>query len=117
MNNNIEEKTIDVKVNEYLKKPYLRLLMAEPDGGFSAQVLEFSGCFAEGNTAKETMENLENTMESWILTCLARGITIPEPFVTDKTNDVKSIVDEANKKLTRIVTSFQKYSPYRDSIY
>jgi predicted RNA binding protein YcfA (HicA-like mRNA interferase family) len=34
---------------EYLKKPYGRLLVPEDEGGYRAEIIEFPGCFAEGN--------------------------------------------------------------------
>lgn len=64
----------------YLKKPYSRILTPEEEGGFSAEILEFPGCFAEGETASEAYEALERTARSWVEAALEQGQEIPEPF-------------------------------------
>ena len=72
--------TYSLKTSEdYLKLPYSRVLIPEEEGGYSAQILEFPGCFAEGETPSETYENLENAALGWIQSMLDLGRTIPEP--------------------------------------
>lgn len=66
---------------EYLKQPYARILIPDEEGGYSAEILEFPGCFAEGETADETMQALERAAESWIEAALEQGQDIPAPFV------------------------------------
>ncbi len=67
-------------VEEYLKAPYARVLTPdEEDGGFTAEILEFPGCFAEGETADEAYRNLEAAAEGWIQAALDLGQDIPEP--------------------------------------
>lgn len=51
----------------------------EPNG-FHAEIPEFPGCFAQGNTLEEAYSNLEKAAESWIETCLSQGQEVPEPF-------------------------------------
>ena len=63
----------------YLKEPYARILIPNEDGAFSAEILEFPGCFAEGETADEAMRNLEAAAEAWIEASLAQGLEIPPP--------------------------------------
>lgn len=65
---------------EYLKRPYARILRPESDGSFGAEILEFPGCFAVGDTGSEALQNLENVAESWILGVLAKKERIPEPL-------------------------------------
>jgi predicted RNase H-like HicB family nuclease len=65
---------------EYLKRPYGRLLVPEDEGGYRAEILEFPGCFAEGETAAEAAENLEDAASSWLEATIAKGQTIPEPM-------------------------------------
>lgn len=67
---------------EYLKKPYSRVLVPEIDGTYSADILEFPGCFAEGKTPNEAYANLERIAESWIEAALEQGQEIPEPIET-----------------------------------
>ena len=65
------------RVDEILRKPYSRLLVRDQDGGFTARVIEFSGCFAEGDTAAEAAENLETAAEAWVEGALDDGFDIP----------------------------------------
>jgi predicted RNase H-like HicB family nuclease len=65
----------------YLKEPYSRILIPNEEGGYSAEVLEFPGCFAEGNTADEAMRNLEEAAVAWIEAALDHGQEIPEPYM------------------------------------
>ena len=65
---------------EYLKKSYGRYVVPEFDGTFRAEIIEFPGCIATGDTAAEAFANLENTAESWLEATLARGQHIPEPI-------------------------------------
>jgi predicted RNase H-like HicB family nuclease len=65
---------------EYLKEPYSRVLVPEADGTYSADVLEFPGCFAEGRTPDEAYANLEKVAESWIEAALEQGQEIPAPI-------------------------------------
>lgn len=68
-----------MKAEEYLKMPYARILIPEEEGGFSAEILEFPGCFAEGETADEAFRNLECAAISWIEAALSQGQEIPPP--------------------------------------
>jgi antitoxin HicB len=47
--------------------------------GFHAQILEFPGCYAQGDTLEEAYSNLQKAAESWIDVALAQGHEIPEP--------------------------------------
>ena len=64
---------------DYLKEPYARILIPEADGGFSAEFLEFPGCFAEGDTADEAFRSLEEAAKSWIEVALSQKQEIPPP--------------------------------------
>jgi len=67
--------------DEYLKEPYSRILIPESkeDGRYSAEILEFPGCYAQGSTPNEAFQNLEEAAKSWISTCLGSGQEIPPP--------------------------------------
>jgi len=67
------------ELQAYLKEPYSRILIPNEDGTFSGEILEFPGCFAEGETADEAMRNLEAAAQAWIEASLAQGLAIPEP--------------------------------------
>jgi antitoxin HicB len=65
---------------DYLREPYTRALRPDEKGGFYAEVLEFPGCFAEGETPNQTYKELEDAAESWIEARLAQGQDVPVPF-------------------------------------
>lgn len=66
---------------DYLKEPYSRILIPA-DGTYSAKVLEFHGCFAQGGTPEEAYANLEKAAEAWIETSLSMGHEIPPPLAS-----------------------------------
>jgi antitoxin HicB len=70
-----------ISTNEYLKKPYSRIVIPDEETGtYTAQILEFPGCIAEGKSPQEAYENLENVALSWIVTALDMGQDIPLPW-------------------------------------
>lgn len=68
-------------IQEYLQQPYARILIPDEQGGYSAEILEFPGCFAEGETADEAMQALDRAADSWIQAALDQGQEIPSPFM------------------------------------
>ena len=64
---------------EFLKLPYARVLIPDEKGTFSAQILEFPGCFSQGNTPDEAFQNLENAASAWIEAALLQQQDIPPP--------------------------------------
>ena len=65
---------------DYLRQPYARVVIPDESGGFTAEILEFPGCFAEGDTVEEAYKDLESAAESWIDAHSAQGHEIPAPF-------------------------------------
>lgn len=65
---------------EYLKKPYGRVVLPEPDGTFRSEIIEFPGCIAVGDTASEALANLERVASSWLEATLAKGQRVPDPI-------------------------------------
>jgi antitoxin HicB len=66
-------------VKNYLRQPYARIVIPDESGGFHAEILEFPGCYSQGENLEEAYRNLETTAESWIEACLEQGQEIPEP--------------------------------------
>jgi antitoxin HicB len=64
----------------YLREPYSRVLIPDESGGYSAEILEFPGCFAEGDTVEKAYKELEGAAKSWIQARLSQGQEIPKPF-------------------------------------
>lgn len=65
--------------DNYLKEPYTRILITTDGKMFSAEILEFPGCFAVGATPDEALRNIEGAAKSWIEAALAQGQKIPLP--------------------------------------
>jgi len=74
---------IDSKSQEILNKAYTRRLTPDPDGGYTANILEFPGCFAEGETADEALTNLNAAALSWLEVSLAHGRDVRDPVNFD----------------------------------
>jgi antitoxin HicB len=64
---------------DYLKEPYARMVIPDETGGYYAEILEFPGCFAEGDSVEETYRELQNAAESWIEVRLSQGLEVPPP--------------------------------------
>jgi predicted RNase H-like HicB family nuclease len=88
-------------VAEYLKKPYGRLLIPEDEGGYHAEIIEFPGCFADGETAGEAAANLEEAASSWLAAVIAKGQAIPEPMEE---------LDYSGKLVVRLPKSLHKHA-------
>jgi len=70
----------NLKAQEHLKKSYTRVLIPDEESGtFTAQVVEFPGCIAQGATPAEAYERLEIAAESWIEAALEMQQEIPPP--------------------------------------
>ena len=68
---------------EYLKRPYTHAIVRDDETGtFTAQLVEFPGCVAQGDTPAEAYERLEQIAREWIAIALEQGDSIPEPFQT-----------------------------------
>lgn len=64
----------------YLQEPYAFILTGDKDSGmFSAEVLEFPGCFAYGDNEQEAIAKLKEIAKAWIEIELERGHDIPPP--------------------------------------
>jgi len=65
---------------EYLKEPYSRVLIPDEESGtYTAVILEFPGCIAQGDTPQEAYEHLENAAKYWIEAALDLNQEIPSP--------------------------------------
>lgn len=100
---------------EILKQPYARILTPEKEGGYSAEILEFLGCIAEGDTPNETYDALERVAKSWIEAAREQGQDIPEPFNNQEFSGKlllrlpRSIHRQAARMATRDQTSINQF--------
>jgi antitoxin HicB len=63
-----------------LKYPaVIRKLGPDEGGGVLAEILELPGCVADGETAEEALQNLDDAVAEWIATATELGRPIPEP--------------------------------------
>jgi predicted RNase H-like HicB family nuclease len=63
---------------EYLKEPYSRVLIPDEESGtYTAVILEFPGCIAQGDTPQEAYDHLEAAAKEWIDAALALKQEIP----------------------------------------
>lgn len=63
-----------------LKMPYARVVVPEADGSYTAEILEFPGCVASGETAAGALSNVEEVALDWLAASLEQGQNIPEPL-------------------------------------
>jgi antitoxin HicB len=82
---------------------YGRLLVPEDEGGYRAEIIEFPGCFAEGESAAEAAANLEDAARSWLESTLAKGQTVPEPMEE---------LDYSGKLVVRLPKSLHRHAAY-----
>lgn len=67
-------------LEQYLREPYARILTPDPETNtYTAQIMEFPGCVAQGDSPEEAYANLERTAGGWIQAALDMGQLIPEP--------------------------------------
>ncbi|MPZ98227.1 MAG: toxin-antitoxin system HicB family antitoxin [Dehalococcoidia bacterium] len=69
----------EATVRAILARPYSRILVPDPEGTFSARILEFDGAFSGGRTPEEAAANLEEAAYLWVEAELERGGDVPEP--------------------------------------
>jgi antitoxin HicB len=70
------------RLAEVLTRAYHREVVREEDG-WVARLVEWSGCIGSGETAAEALADLEDAMKVWAGSCLADGVSIPEPIRED----------------------------------
>ncbi len=79
----IKEASVDKRdktPEDYLKMPYARVLTPDDETGtYTAEILEFPGCIAQGDTPEEAYSRLEGAAEGWIWAALNMGQEIPKP--------------------------------------
>lgn len=68
------------KIQAILARPYVRRLLPDEQGGYTAYIHEFPGCVAEGETADEALDNLNAAAMSWLAAALALGQQVAEPM-------------------------------------
>jgi predicted RNase H-like HicB family nuclease len=79
-NQSVAQTTAGKTPADYLKQPYARVVVPESDGSFRAEIIEFPGCIAAGETAAEALASLEDVAESWLEATIEKGQRVPDPM-------------------------------------
>jgi predicted RNase H-like HicB family nuclease len=66
-------------VQWYLRQPYPRVVVPEEDGYYSAFILGFDGCFAQGTSVEGAAAALEYAAETWLEAALNNDCRPPPP--------------------------------------
>ncbi len=68
-----------MKPEDYLQLRYTRQIVQEDDGSWRAEITEFPGCFAAGDTDVEALTALADVAYAWVESMLATDQAIPSP--------------------------------------
>jgi len=67
--------------NEILRAPYSRVVIPDQETEtFTARILEFPGCVAQGDSVEDAYNRLESAAEAWLEAALDLGQEIPDPL-------------------------------------
>lgn len=108
-----------IQAKQLAKRPYLLMTSldttTEDQPIYFARVLEMDGCFGQGETREEAIEDLQLAMEDFIESLMEDGLYIPEPSklvnTTESTGSKKTLtfVGQGNRLKQK------KEESYRDS--
>jgi predicted RNase H-like HicB family nuclease len=73
---------------------YTVLVYKAEEGGYWAEVPALSGCYSQGETVEETMNNVKEAVEAHIMALIEEEEKVPveEDFIIARVNVVKSAV-------------------------
>lgn len=78
--NNKESKPLEY----YLSLKYPVSIEEAPEGGYFVQIKDLPGCFSQGETVEETLENIEDARRLWMESMYEDGNAIPLPGAAEK---------------------------------
>ena len=71
---------IQMTPEEFLRRPYTRVLIPDSESGtFAAMIPEFPGCISQGDSPDEAYGRLHEAALAWIEAALDLGQPIPDP--------------------------------------
>jgi antitoxin HicB len=73
----------DMNAEEFLRRPYTRVLRRDEDGDYVARVAELPGCVADGETPEAALARLDEMQRLWFEDAIASGDALPEPEPDD----------------------------------
>jgi antitoxin HicB len=68
----------------YLSLKYPISLEEAPEGGYFIQIKDLPGCFSQGETIEESLENIDEARKLWIESMYEDGNQIPLPGSAEK---------------------------------
>jgi antitoxin HicB len=68
----------------YLSLKYLVSIEEAPEGGYFVQIKDLPGCFSQGETMEETLQNIEEARKLWMESMYEDGNEIPLPGAAEK---------------------------------
>lgn len=104
------------KAEELAKRPYLIMTSIEETTDDQpvhfARVLEMDGCFGQGPTREEAIEDLRSALIDFIESLLEDGLPVPEPTkvsptIGTSTQGVFAFVAQQGKKLQKQDENYQ----------
>ena len=95
-------------IEDYMALPYTEWVRPdEEEGGFIAGVEELPGCYADGETRAEALEELQDAKRSWLQSALQFGDRIPPPL---------DLEDYSGKMLVRASKSLHRDLAHRAAL-
>ncbi|MCZ7615066.1 MAG: type II toxin-antitoxin system HicB family antitoxin [Ignavibacteriaceae bacterium] len=61
---------------------YTVILHSAEEGGYWAEVPALEGCYSQGETVEETIENIKEAVEAHISVLKEEGLTLPKDRIT-----------------------------------
>jgi antitoxin HicB len=77
---NIERKPLEY----YLSLKYQVSIEEAPEGGYFIQIKDLPGCYSQGETVEEALENIEEARKLWMESMYEDGNKIPLPGSAEK---------------------------------
>lgn len=74
--------------NPPMARTFPVILLPQPEGGYFAQCSTLQGCYSQGETVEEALENIREAIELVLEDMAARGETVPQsgpPIITEVT--------------------------------
>src|SRR3990172_8222312 len=94
-------------VRYYMGLPYTVILRRDEENDYVARIDELPGCVAHGKDQQEALQGLGEGKEAWIIDCIERGDSVPEP-AAEETMPSGKWVQRVPKSLHRKLASIAK---------
>jgi predicted RNase H-like HicB family nuclease len=102
--------------DQILSAPYSRVVIPDSETQtFTARILEFPGCVAQGDSVEEAYERLQSAAETWLEAALDLGQKIPDPLEEQRFSGrvlvrlPKSLHQQATETARRDATSLNQF--------